>query len=176
MLKVRTAATQEPLTLAETKVFLRVDVDADDGLITSLITAAREFAEHYTATTLADAAYELALPAFPVDAIELPGGGEVIIESVTYRDTAGEVQTLDPLLYVLSDFGMTPFIYPLDAWPMTGKHPNAVIVRFTQAAEVPATVRTAMLELVAHFYEDRENAASIPGCVSRLLDVPRVYR
>jgi uncharacterized phiE125 gp8 family phage protein len=176
VLKVRTAATQEPLTLAETKVFLRVDVDADDALITSLIKAAREFAEHYTQTTLADVTYELALSAFPADAIELPGGGEVIIESINYRDAAGVMQTLDPQLYVLSDFGMTPFIYPLEAWPPTAFRPNSVIVRFTQAAAVPAAVRTAMLELVAHFYEDRENAASIPGCVSRLLDVPRVYR
>lgn len=176
MLKVITAATQEPVTLIEAKVFLRVDVDADDSLIEALITAAREYAEHYTATTLADATYELALNAFPADAIELPSGGEVILDSVKYTDTAGAEQTLDPSVYVLSDYGMVPFVYPLEAWPMTGSYPNAVRVRFTQAAKVSAVVRTAILELIAHFYEDRENAATVPAAVSRLLDVPRVYR
>lgn len=175
MLKVITAATQEPVTLLEAKLFLRVDVDADDTLITALISAAREYAEHYTGATLADATYELALNAFPADAIELPSGGEVILESVKYTDTAGEEQTLDPTAYVLSDYGMVPFVYPLEAWPLTGNYKNAVRVRFTQAAKVSAVVRTAMLELIAHFYEDRE-AATIPACVSRLLDVPRVYR
>jgi len=43
--KVSTAPASEPITLAEAKLYLRVDTTADDALITALITAARETVE-----------------------------------------------------------------------------------------------------------------------------------
>lgn len=176
MLKVITAATEEPLTLEEAKVFLRVDVDDEDLLIASLISAAREYAEHYTGATFATVVYELGLDAFPADAIMLPNPPVSEVESVKYTDTAGDEQTLDPNDYVLADYGMTPSIYPLDPWPSVGTYPNAVRVRYTATgAAVPAVVKVAMLELVAHYYENRENAGTVPPAVTRLLDVPKVY-
>jgi uncharacterized phiE125 gp8 family phage protein len=159
---------------------LRVDTDADDTLITALISAAREYAEHYTQASFANVVYELALDAFPADAIELPQAASVTVESVKYVDTAGAEQTLDPSAYVLSDYGMTPFIYPLQSWPVTARVRNAVRVRY--AVEVSGTAsgiaaaRAAMLELVAHFYENREDAGTVPPCVLRLLDVVKVYK
>lgn len=174
MLKIVTGATSEPLSLEEAKLFLRVDTDADDTLIAALISAAREFAEHYTQATFASVTYELALDAFPPDAINLPLASSPSIGSVKYRDAAGAEQTLDPAAYVLSDYGMTPFIYPLQAWPATGAYPNAVKIRYTTSA-VSAAARAAMLEMVAHLYENREDAAGVPAGVLRLLDVVKVY-
>lgn len=181
MLKTVTGATVEPLTLAEAKLFLRVDADADDTLISALISAAREYAEHYTQTTLASVVYELALDAFPMDAINLPNAASVTVESVKYTDTASAEQTLDPAAYVLSDYGMTPFIYPLQSWPVTAPVRNAVRVRYAVEAsgvmgKASAAARAAMLELVAHFYENREDAGAVPPCVLRLLDVVKVYQ
>jgi uncharacterized phiE125 gp8 family phage protein len=180
VLKTVTAATVEPLNLVEAKTFLRVDSDADDTLISALISAAREYAEHYTQTTLASAVYELALDAFPVDAIELPNAQAVEVESVKYTDAAGAEQTLDPAAYVLSDYGMTPFIYPVQSWPPTAPTRNAVRIRYAVEASGTASgfaaARAAMLELVAHFYESREDAGTVPPCVLRLLDVVKVYK
>jgi uncharacterized phiE125 gp8 family phage protein len=181
VLKTVTAATVEPLTLEEAKLFLRVEVDADDTLISALISAAREYAEHYTQATFASVVYELALDAFPADAIELPNAApSVTVESVKYTDTANAEQTLDPAAYVLSDYGMTPFIYPLQSWPVTAPKRNAVRVRYgvevSGTASGMAAARAAMLELVAHFYENREDAATVPPCVLRLLDVVKVYK
>ena len=54
--RVITAVAIEPVTLAEARLQLRMTVDdtaADDPLINVLITAAREFAEHYTGRALA---------------------------------------------------------------------------------------------------------------------------
>ncbi len=42
----------EPLTLAEAKLHLRVDLSDDDALITALISAAREQAEFLTGQRL----------------------------------------------------------------------------------------------------------------------------
>lgn len=177
MLKVITAATQEPVTLAEAKVFLRVDTDADDALIAALISAAREFSEHYTQSTFASVEYESALDAFPLDAISLPNAPSAEVESVKYTDGAGVEQTVDPADYVLSDYGMTPYIYPVDSWPAAGDFPNAVRVRYlVTVATVPAVAKAAILEMVAHLYENREDGGGAPQSVLRLLDVVKVYQ
>lgn len=177
MLKIVTAATTEPIDLAEAKLFLRVDTDADDTLIAALIAAAREFAEHYTQASFANVAYELALDAFPLDAISLPSAANPTVESIKYLDTAGAEQTLNPDAYVLSDYGMVPFIYPLQAWPSTGAYRNAVRIRYSsEASNISAAARAAMLEMIAHLYESREDAAAVPPCILRLLDVCKVYQ
>jgi uncharacterized phiE125 gp8 family phage protein len=51
-LKIVTAPTIEPVTLADAKLFLKVDETADNALITSLIKAARHVCERYTSRAL----------------------------------------------------------------------------------------------------------------------------
>jgi uncharacterized phiE125 gp8 family phage protein len=164
VLKVITAASQEPVTLADAKAFLRVDTDADDALISALVSAAREFAEHYAQVAFADTTYELALAAFPYDAINLPNARSPVVVSVKYTDTAGAEQTLNSSDYVLSDYGMQAYIYPPQSWPAE------------QATNISAAALAAILEMVAHLYENREDAGSVPPGVLRLLDVAKVYR
>lgn len=55
----------EPLTLDETKIFLRVDQTNDDALITTLITAARMFCEANTGRSLITRSYSLFLDRWP---------------------------------------------------------------------------------------------------------------
>lgn len=58
MLTIITAATVEPITLAQAKAHLRVAHDGDDALITAIIAAAREAVELETGRALAVASYE----------------------------------------------------------------------------------------------------------------------
>jgi uncharacterized phiE125 gp8 family phage protein len=64
-LQLVTAPAGEPITLLEAKQHLRVDVDDDDALIGSLITAARQAAETLTGRQLMTARWRLVLDAFP---------------------------------------------------------------------------------------------------------------
>jgi len=90
--KVVTPVATEPVTLAEARLQCKVDADdtTHDALITGLITAAREFAEHYTGRALAPQTLEAALDAFTDDDyIDLPMPPVSSVTSIKYTDTAG---------------------------------------------------------------------------------------
>lgn len=55
----------EPVSLVDAKNFLRVDIDDDDVLITSLIVAARELVEGFTGRSLVNKGYVQTLDSFP---------------------------------------------------------------------------------------------------------------
>ena len=66
MALIRIAApASEPLALADAKAHCRVDHTDDDALITALIVAAREQAEHETGRALVTQTWELVHDAFP---------------------------------------------------------------------------------------------------------------
>jgi uncharacterized phiE125 gp8 family phage protein len=88
----------EPVTLAEAKQHLRVDTDTDDGYISSLITAAREWCEAYCDETFIHAQYRMTLDSFPIE-IELPRppmatSGTVTAVSITYTIEDNSTATL----------------------------------------------------------------------------------
>ena len=68
-----TAPAAEPLSLADAKVFLRVEHDADDAIITSLIASARNHVEALTCCGLITQTWRIALQRWwrPLYAFEL---------------------------------------------------------------------------------------------------------
>lgn len=64
-LKLNTAPGTEPVTLAEAKAHLRVEVADDDALITNLISAARVHAENVCRRAFVTQKWDLYLDAFP---------------------------------------------------------------------------------------------------------------
>lgn len=184
--KVITAVATEPVTRTEAKVHLRVDSTADDTLIDGLITAAREFAEHYTNRALAEQTLEMALDCFPDDeddTIKLSRPPVTSITSIKYTDTAGTEQTIANTAYALSAYGDSRTVAPTfgNYWPSTQDIPDAVRIRYVCGVTAPKAAKSAILLLIGHLYENRETvnigniASELPLSTRSLLDTVKVY-
>lgn len=177
--KIITAVSSPVIPLADVRLHLRLDLlggstHPDDTLIEGYLGAARDYCEHYTQRSIGAQTLEVALDAFPNASIELPLGA-ASITSITYLDNAGVLQTLASNQYLLNDYTYTSCVYPVTTWPTAGEYTNAVKVRYVTPATFKPAVKSAMLLLVAHWYENREASgidklASIPLGVKGLLD------
>lgn len=87
------APSIEPVSLAEAKAHLRVEVNDENSLIQTLITAARQYVETATRRALLQQTWDDKLDAFPCGAIVLPLSPVTSVTSITYLDTAGVSQT-----------------------------------------------------------------------------------
>ena len=182
-LKLITAPSTYPVTLAEAKLHCRVDLADDDTLITALITAATEMAEQKTGRAIMTQTLELTLDAFP-EAFELTRVPVQSITSVKYYDTTGAQQTLSNTLYALDaadDFGFA-HISPVygGTWPTTRDQINAVAVRYVagyaDAAGVPQSIKNWILLMVSTMYANRETEAYSSRAVSTTVQMQFVDR
>lgn len=180
-----TDATVEPISLAEAKLWLRVDQSDEDTLIGSLITSVRKAAEHEMQRTLITTTWELVVDAFPA-ALRLEMPKVLSVVSVKYIDTAGVEQTLSQADYLVDMDSEPGYVVPAygKAWPSTRAQINAVRVRYTAgygaaATDVPQSIVNWMRLQLEHFYRNR--GAVISGTVQtspyldRLLDEGRVW-
>jgi uncharacterized phiE125 gp8 family phage protein len=178
--------TNEQISLDQARLHLRLDSygsppeHADDQWILDSIPAAREWCETECGRAFAPQVLELVLPAFPIrrydyggDEIRLPMGPILGGISVSYRDSDGVLQVMDPSLYVADVASDIGYIYPLigSCWPSVGRVPNAVRVRYTAGyttedespndAPLPRRLRSAMLLVLGHLYENREETTEL---------------
>lgn len=178
-----TAPAIEPVTTAEAKAHLRVDIADDDTLIDNLVKAAREQAESFTGRALLTQTWEYALDGFPAENhIDLPKPPLQSVTSVTYYDTDGAAHTFAATSYYV-DKSMEPGRLVLDygeTWPSETLRPSsgAVVIKFKAgygdaATTVPQSIRQAILLLVGHWYEARE--AIIVGTISTELPMTVKY-
>lgn len=180
-----------PVTLAELRRVLRLGqrTDRDDEL-TSALAAAVEEAQAYAWRQFCPATYELALPAFYAETIELPRPPLLSVESITYLDGNRVRQTLDAATYEVEAGGSEHGrIYPAygQSWPTTACHRRAVVITFRAGygppEKVPAQVREALQLLVEVAFEHRTEGGlsqAQPGTLTwaaaRKLDQVAVYR
>lgn len=174
-LKLITPASAPPVTLAEAKLHLRVDVADDDALISALLMAATEQAEHQTGRAVMAQTWELTLDAFP-DALELTRIPVQSVASVIYADSTGADQTLTGSAYALdnADDNGPAFVVPAygTTWPATRDQINAVRVRYVagyaSAADVPESFKSWIKLMVGAMYENRESEVLSRGVVLSL--------
>jgi len=159
-LRLITAPSSEPVTLTEAKLYLRVDHNAEDTLITSLIKAAREKGENLSRRAFITQTWEQTEDKFPVTRIlDILRPPLISVVFVKYKDSDNAEQNFTD--YVINTnmepgvviFGSTPSASLLEA--------GALTVRFTAgygtgSTNVPERVRYLILALIAYWYENRE--------------------
>lgn len=176
----------EPITTAEAKQHLRVDLSDEDEYIDTLIVASRAFAENHTRRQLITATWQLTLDRFPW-VIELRRPPIQSVTSITYVDTDGVTQTLDSSLYRVDVTGVTGRVTPAfgESWPSTRAVTSAVTVTYVAGYggtgdDVPGPFKHAIKLVLAHYHENREQSISgtiistIPVAAERLLDHYRI--
>jgi uncharacterized phiE125 gp8 family phage protein len=176
-----TAPTQEPLSLAEARLHLRLEDDFsdDDALVTSLITAARAYVEKHINQPVMPQAWRLTLDCFPCeDVIDLGMPGVDAVSSFSYVDPTGANVSFPSFVLdgdafpsrVVRSYGIP--------WPTTRVQRNAVTISFTcsgLATDEREAIKSAMKLLIGQWYENREAlietryALNVPFSVDALL-------
>jgi uncharacterized phiE125 gp8 family phage protein len=180
-LQLITPAGEEPVSLAEAKLHLRVDFTDDDLLIASLISAARQAAEMLTGRQFVTARWKLILDSFPgpslmgvptgltfslpAHAILLPKCPVQSVFAIRYLDMAGTTQTMPRADYTVDTACEPARVTPVfgSAWPVSLPQIGAVTLVFAagygDAASVPAGIKSWIKLRVGSLYAHREEAA-----------------
>lgn len=171
-----TGPSEEPITLAEAKLHLRVEHNADDSLITALISTARQAAESRTHRALISRQFRLTLENWK-DSIELPNPPLISVEAITYLDSLAVRQTLASSTYqVITDtlIGSVQLAYD-GAWPSIRAIPGSIRIDYTagygSAVDVPQAIKAWMLLAIATWYSQREAHAD----ASKATEIPRGF-
>lgn len=176
-----------PVTLAEVKEQLRVDYNDDDALITRLINVAVAYTDAQGALGHAMISQQWGqwVKSTPPQSVMISLGPVIQIDAVKYYNEAGALQTDTLSNYEITGFGFAVKIGPKDGfnWPVTQERSDAIRIEFTSGygttvADVPDTLRHAMLMLIGHWYDHRENTmmdelTNIPYGFDMLLDMHR---
>lgn len=168
----------EPVTVDEVRQYVRISDPDDDMWLSMAIKAARQQVEKYTHRQLMTKQYDMYLDCFPgaTESIPIPRPPLQTVDSVTYVMSTGGTTTIDSTS-LHTDIHYEPGrLAPIfgESWPTTRDQNAAVTIRFTagygdEAADVPASLRQAILMLVGHWYENRETVTV--GVISRPLEM-----
>ena len=178
-----TPPTEEPVSLLEAKLHLRVDFDEDDMLIASLITAARQAAETLTGRQLTTARWKQVLDCFPEPSLmgvpagqtfTLPGHAILLakapvqsVVSINYLDMGSMNQTMSALTYTVDAACEPARITPVfgQIWPICLPQIGAVSVTFDAgygtASQVPEGIKSWIKLRVGSLYAHREEVAAL---------------
>jgi len=175
-----TSPAVEPVSLQFAKQHCRVDTEADDLYIQSLIAVARQYVEDVLDITICSTIWEVKYDLFPVWAIVLPRLPMLDrAVTVTYRTGDGTYGTLSSATDFQVDASVHPGrIYPQWArsWPATRGDENSVTVRYSagygdDGQSAPPIVKHLILLLVAHWFDTRQPAVTgAPQSVPQTFD------
>ncbi len=158
----------EPVSLVEAKGHLRVGHGDEDALISSLISVATRMVEARTGLALMPQGWRVFLDLWPEDGVvQLPLAPIISVDEVR----AGAV--VSPADYIVDGPGRRVLML---ARPRPTKTLNGIEIAVTVGfGLVPAPLRQAILQLVAHWFENR-GAADAPLTVASLVGPYRELR
>jgi uncharacterized phiE125 gp8 family phage protein len=158
--EVITPAASEPLTLAEVKLFLRVDTTADDALIGSQITAARLSAEKLTNRLLQTQTLRVSYEFAHLNLCNMISRSPVnTIDSVEVWDGTSFIAFTD---YFLRQNNSFPSLQYKSSPPSFTDIPFNIQVQFQAGySTLPADLKIALKQHIAFLYENRGDTPSI---------------
>ena len=186
-----TITSQNPacaVTVDQLKAQLRYDADSEDSLMATYIRATTEYIERISGHAVLSRSYTQSFRCFAagltglfnIQGFSILQGSEIellrypvaTIDSVLYRDPAGNEQMLNPSVYALSQSKPSRLRLKVgQAYPMTDMSADSVRVNFTAGytqATIPPELQQAIIFLSAHFFENRTPFIQITG----LTEVP----
>ena len=193
MIKVITAAPYNPVSLVEAKLWLREDGADQNNVITMLIKAMANYAEHLTGRAFVQRTLELDLNAFynASDAqygqvIVLPHAPLIGVDSIAYTDSDRTAQTLASSVYdadTVTTPGMIRLAYN-QSWPVLGYGFNPVRIQYRAGyapvgspddeaayqAGIPNELKTWLHARIATLYENREQLMA-----NTQIEIPRHF-
>lgn len=169
----------EPVSLAEAKAWLKVETGEEDGLIATLVAAARLHIEGVTGRALIMQSWRKLLDDWPADGtIRLPVTPLAALTAITAYDPDGADHAIG-LAQITMDGEALRLPPVVDGAPALRARQGIEIdyvAGFGDAPDdVPADLRQALLVLVAHWYENRDavivagSGAVVPDGFDRLI-------
>jgi len=195
-LQLLSTAGPEPISLAQAQLHCRSDQSENDPELALLIKAVRKYFEKWTNQSFTTQTYQLTLDHFPnymglalsdynrlwdLVGIRLPKSppipqGQVTVQSITYVDTTGTPQTMDPTTYNVDLTTVPVRITPAygKIWPIARYQAGAVQIQFQVIPVVDEDVLAGMLLLLGHWNEHREGVlagtyAEVPHGICSIL-------
>jgi uncharacterized phiE125 gp8 family phage protein len=218
-IQVTTPPKVEPVSIPEIRTGqLRVDIPEDDATIQRYIRTARMNLEREYNLAMLTQTLTLTLDTFAQPEWRRPGwpssgswmwpgswsawpwAWSIIqlrpplqqVNSISYVDSSGNTQTLDPSVYTVDSNSMPARLFPAlnKFWPMTALRPAAVtivwVAGWTIPELVPDDIKSAIALFSGHLYENREEvlvdrrlvAIQLPLGVAALMEpyAPANYR
>jgi uncharacterized phiE125 gp8 family phage protein len=179
----------EPVTVADAKAHMRIDTDAEDVLIGSLILTSRLHIEAALSLAFITQTWKLTLDRWPIGReIDLPMAPLRSVGGVRVKDALGNATTVSEQSYLVDLASRPPrLVWNNSTPPLPGLVAKGIEIDLTagfgdDASSVPAPLKHAILMLTAHWYEHRDpreignDRARIPDAVSDLINPFRTIR
>lgn len=161
VLELQTAPATEPLTLSETKTYLKVDGSDDDTLITNLIATVRHAAQKYLKVSLINQSWKLSYDSYSPTVVKLPMAPVQSITSVNAIARDQSSTLISSNAYYLSA-GNQKLIFDTNIV----SHIVQIVYLAgygAAASNVPNPIRQGMLSHIAAIYDGRAGANVIPA-------------
>lgn len=166
-LKLVSAPAVAPISTADAKAHMRVDLSDDDALIGGLVAAAVELtdATGILGKAMVTQKWRQWIGNSPSE-VRLIIGPVQGVTAVKYYDLDGVLQTDTLSNYEVIGTAEASYVRPKAgfSWPAAMIRPDAIAIEYESgygdaADDVPEPIRLALKMLVAHWYENRATAA-----------------
>lgn len=150
---VRTAApASEPVTLEDAKLYLRVDADTEDDMITDMIVSARMAAEQFLRRALITQTWKLSYDEHLEEQVILSVTPVTSISSITIFDRSGASNLLSSDTYYLN---AAKDVLMVDNVIFGHRVEVVFTAGYGNAADVPSPIKHGILNHIAAMYDIR---------------------